>query len=227
MKKLTILASLLAALFSTMASAANLVANGSFESTTLATKGTFYGNVADWSGGKKLTFLNFPGTATTAYLEVYAGFPAVSPDGGNFVEMDGDPSYSSAIYQTIQGLTVGKTYAVTFDQAAGQQAGFHGPTTERWAVTLGSTTQLSSKYSLAQGATGPWQAQKMNFTATSASEVLSFLAVGTPAGQPPISFLDGVSLVAVPEPATWAMMIIGLGAMGIAARRQRRILTTA
>jgi hypothetical protein len=45
---------------------------------------------------------------------------------------------------------------------------------------------------------------------------------------PPTAFLDGVSLTAaVPEPATWGMMIIGLGAMGVAARRRRQVLATA
>ena len=71
------------------ASAAKLVVNGSFESTSLPGRGTFAGNVASWSGGAKLTFLNYPGTASTACLDVYDGFPAVSPDGGNFAQLDG------------------------------------------------------------------------------------------------------------------------------------------
>ena len=71
------------------ASAANLVVNGSFETTSLPGKGTFAGSVASWSGAAKLTLLNYPGTVSTAYLDVYDGFPAVSPDGGNFAELDG------------------------------------------------------------------------------------------------------------------------------------------
>lgn len=227
MKKLMLVASLMAALASTGASAANLVNNGNFSTTTLTDKGYFAGNVAGWSGGYNLTFLDYPGTASTAYLAVYPGFPSVSPDGGNFAEMDGDPNYSSAIYQTLTGLTVGKDYAVNFYEAAGQQNGFTGPTTERWQVTFGNASKLSYEYSLPQGATGPWIAQRMDFTATATSQLLSFLAVGTPNGAPPISFLDGVSVVAVPEPATWAMMLVGLGAIGAAVRRRRQVLATA
>ncbi len=198
----------------------NLVTNGSFETTTLTGKGTFAGNVAGWGGGSRLTYLDYPGTADNgSYLSVYGPFPRVSPDGGKFVEADGDPNYSSAITQTINGLTIGTRYNVSFDQAAGQQAGFRGPTTERWQVLLGST-QLSSQYSLPQSGVGPWQRQVLIFTATAASEVLSFLAVGTPNGAPPVSFLDGVSLTTVPEPASLALLGAGLVGFGIA--RQRR-----
>lgn len=208
------------------ASAVNLVTNGSFEITTATDKTYFNGQVAGWSGGYNLTFIDFPGTADdpSKYLTVYGPFPYTSPDGGNFVEGDGDPGYSGAIYQTINNLTIGQQYKVTFYQAAGQQLGFTGPTTEQWQVSFGSETYLSSLYSLPQAGVGPWQAQAMTFTATATSQVLQFLAQGTPGGAPPISFLDGVSLSVVPEPASWGMMIVGFGAMGGAMRRRRAVV---
>ena len=205
------------------ASAANLVANGSFELTSLTDKGGFAGNVANWGGGGGLTFLDFPGTADdpSKYLTVYGPFPATSPDGGNFVEADGDPNYSGVFYQSISGLTLGQTYKVDFYQAAGQQLGFTGPTTERWQVSLGGQSQLSSLFSLPEGGVGPWQQQSMTFTWDGASDILAFVALGTPGGAPPISFLDGVSITAVPEPAAWTLMLIGLGGLGALARRRR------
>ncbi len=229
LKKLFISAALAAAFMSTVASAAaNLVTNGGFETTTLTGKGYFLNNVTGWSGGGSgtngdYTFLDFPGTATSGAggYAVYGPF-ADSPAGGNFVQADGASNYRAAISQTITGLKVGQEYSLTFYQAAGQQSGFTGNTTERWSVTFGGTTQLSDIYMLSTPQVGPWEAQTMNFTATSASQILSFLAIGTPTGLPPTSFLDGVSLLAVPEPATWGMMIVGLGAMGAAARLRRR-----
>jgi hypothetical protein len=215
----------------TGAQAVELVTNGSFESvaSTVTKKTTFLNHVTGWSGGSNLTFIDYPGTADDgSYLSVYGPFPNHSPDGGKFVEADGAARYSSAITQNITGLTAGKTYTLKFFQAAGQQSGFKGSTTERWQVRFGIDTQLSSQFSLPEAGVGPWQAQTLMFTAHATHQVLSFLALGTPDGQPPISFLDGVSLQeAVPEPATWALLMVGFGLVGVATRRRQTVTVTA
>ena len=211
------------------ATAVNLVVNGSFDANVTATKIGFQGNVTGWTGGGGLTYLAPPGSADdlNQYLAVYGPFPKTSPVGGNFILADGDPNFAGAFSQTIGGLTIGKKYNLSFYQAAGQQAGFRGPTTERWSVNFGSENFLSTLFTLPEGGVGPWQAQSHIFTATATSQVLSFLASGTPGGAPPISFLDGVVLEAVvPEPATWALMIAGFGFVG-ASMRRRAVSTVA
>lgn len=227
MRKIAI-AAVAAALAMPASAAVELVKNGSFELNTVNDGDKTYftqAGLENWTGGANLTFIASPGTADAPnkYLAVYGPFPATSPDGGDFVLADGDPGYSGAFWQTIEGLTVGKTYELNFWQAAGQQLNFTGPTTERWEVSFGGESQLSKLFELPEGGVGPWEKQTMLFTATSTSQVLKFLAVGTPGGAPPISFLDGVSLQAtggVPEPTTWAMMLLGFGAVGFAARRR-------
>ena len=85
---------------------------------------------------------------------------------------------------------------------------------------FGSETQLSSLFTLDQGGVGQWQQQTLVFKASAASQVLSFLAAGTPNGAPPISFLDGVSLTeTVPEPVT--LSLLGVGVLGTLALRRR------
>ena len=60
----------------------------------------------------------------------------------------------------------------------------------------------------------------MNFTYDGTSNVLSFLASGTPAGAPPMVLLDNVSLSAVPEPGTVALLAGSLVLVAIAVRRR-------
>ena len=62
----------------------------------------------------------------------------------------------------------------------------------------------------------------MVFTATASSELLTFLAVGTPSGVPPFSLLDGVSMTsAAPEPAYMGLIGIGLVLLGAVRRLQK------
>jgi hypothetical protein len=225
------------------AKANNLVTNGSFEQLT--------GGVGQigYNGSSMLTGWSNGSPGNIGYNFVYASTGAdttgangvdgnvklwgpgdgsnngltASPDGGNFIAADG--AYEVApITQTITGLTVNAQYAVSFYYAGAQQSGFTGATTEAWNVSLGnqtlSTTTLNDPN---HGFTG-WQYTTLTFTATSASEVLSFLAAGTPNGEPPFSLLDGVSMtqvVATPEPASAAMMLTGLLAIGVIARRRQ------
>ena len=106
-----------------------------------------------------------------------------SPDGGNFLAMDG-AFESSAISQVVSGLTVGMDTKVYFYYAGAQQAGFDGATTEAFQVTLSdaNSTQIDKTGVLdnfSHGFTG-WHYTEVDFVPTSTTETLSFLAAGTP-----------------------------------------------
>ena len=68
---------------------------------------------------------------------------------------------------------------MSFYQAAGQEYLATGATTDQWEVTFESDTQYSTLMTLASAGQSPWNLQTMSFTASSTSELLSFIAVGT------------------------------------------------
>jgi hypothetical protein len=220
-----------------------LITNGNFESYT--SSGTYNqvvssGNgdvVTGWTTTSNYTFLETPALATPSSsnpavtqtingpagaLSFWVGSSptfTTSPVGGNFIAADG-AYQTGTLSQSISGLTVGQSYALSFYQAGAQQSGFTSSTTDQWEVTLGSQTNYSQVINDASQGFSGWQQQTMYFTATSTTENLGFYAIGTPSGVPPFALLDGISLVAtVPEPAPWAVMVVGL--CGVAAARRR------
>jgi hypothetical protein len=144
-------------------------------------------------------------------------------NGGNYLALDADPQVSGALSQTINGLTVGYGYVLQFYWATAELSNQTlTQTTEYIQATLGGQTQSTQTLTTAAAGFDPWRQVTLYFTATSTSEVLSLLAIGAPAGDPPAVLLDAVSLSYVPEPSTWAMMLVGVGGLaGFAAMRRR------
>jgi hypothetical protein len=230
----------------------NLVSNGSFETSgsvgTAATGEIGYNtSLANWTSQPNgnaygYNFIFNASTATTTgspgqYGSVALWAPAsgsiASPDGGNFIGADGYID-QGAITQNITGLIAGTTYAVSFYWAGAQQSTYTGAAYDSWTVSLGSQSQSTAVVTNAsQGFTG-WMKTTIDFNATSSSETLSFLAVGTavntntnPSGVPPFLLLDGVSMNAVPEPSSLILMGVGLLALGGYGVRRRYRSTVA
>jgi hypothetical protein len=224
----------------------NGASNGSQISPSVGTQ-----NVYGWTMGTRSTSSSTPGlgfiyssgqgdsttgTSSGVYLwgpangnynglTANSGFNTTGGNaGGNYLALDADPNNSGAISQTINGLTVGQGYVLTFAWATAELDDTnYGNTTDSVQVTLGSQTQSTQTLSTASKGFDPWRQVTMFFSATSTSETLSFLAVGTPSGDPPTVLLDAVSLIYAPEPSTWLMMLAGLGGLaGFTALRRRR-----
>ncbi|MGI4880983.1 MAG: PEPxxWA-CTERM sorting domain-containing protein [Janthinobacterium lividum] len=226
-----------AALAAVQASATtNLVTNGDFESGySYSTEfNTWYNPDNGPTGWTSQTYSAFnlyfsAATATTVSAQTQYGSDGqmlatsfvASPTGGNFVALDGDPTNRGYLTQEISGLTVGKEYVVSFDWGASQLQNRTGATTEQLSVGFGNAVQTTALVNNpSQGFSG-WMHETMTFHATSTSQLLSFLSLGTPVGLPPIAVLDGVSVAAVPEPAMWCLMLVGFGLVGTAVRRRR------
>lgn len=163
-----------------------------------------------WTGGSGLIFINsqtYPNSAAgPIYLTTYKN--PVGSVTGNYVEADGNPIFESGFNYTVTGLTVGKTYTLSFYQGASQQTGFVGTTTNQWIVSLGTTGLTTcngcgpfnsffgsneSTYSSADpnasivasplmtiptGTAVGWNFVSVNLTANSTTDLLSFLAWG-------------------------------------------------
>ncbi|ARN80202.1 hypothetical protein [Methylocystis bryophila] len=148
-----------------------------------------------------------------------------SVSGHNFVAMDGVLNVG-ALTQNISGLTVGNQYTLTFDYAFGQQFGYTGDTTNQWNFSLGGSSASTPNYSVASQGFSGWQTESYTFTATSTSELLSFIAQGGPSpGEPPFALLTDVSLTSSapgPGPATGPLAVLGLLGLGYARLRRAR-----
>lgn len=222
--------------FGVSASGANLIINGDFEGPfgdpNYHCKERFSDiEPAGWLGGDRLTYLSRPNFATVVDcnggLAVWQQPGITSPNGGLFVMADADPTYSDTIYQIIDGLTVGQTYAITFYQAAGQNRDRVGATWEQWKVGLGDQYQYSRLMQTPSKGMHPWERQTLYFVANAVAEKLSFLAYGGPGGGPigglpPVSFLDGITVESVPLPEPSSLLLSGLGFAGLYTLRFRR-----
>jgi hypothetical protein len=228
----------------------NLVTNGGFEDVSGNASPSFFlsdgaGDLTSWTTSTNADSNNILFAAPTDVATRHDGaefglWPSaeVTPP-GNFVAFDGDPTPGArqTMSQMISGLTIGETYHLTFDWAATQYqfvngsafgcAGcWTGATTNEFQVSLGAETHDTMLVDVASQGFAGWFTASMDFTATSASEMLVFLSVGGPTSLPPVALLDNVSLTGVtggaPEPATWAMMGLGFAGLGVAAYRRRR-----
>jgi hypothetical protein len=145
----------------------------------------------------------------------------ILPGNGYYVDLDGSSGYGNkplAGQLTYKGTFAPGNYVLTFD-LAGNQRGAGAQTTEVLAGTSSTTFALIPS---SQGFT----TETIDFTATATSNILQFDEIGplpTLGSDQQGNLLDNVSVIsAVPEPATWAMMILGFFGMAFAIRSNRR-----
>lgn len=213
------------ALLSTPSAATELITNGSFEADSFNT-----------GGGQRLGLI---GNDVTGWyipsgdgvypwgLQNVNQYGAGPADTGNQWLVLGEVAATTdyAIQQTVNGLTPGQSYTMTFALAS-EEPGPGAVGELSWLS--GSSTATQDFTAPVRGSTfwNPWGHYSETFvaTGTSATFQVKDLAAEFPGGYD--LGLDSFSIQtgsgAVPEPATWAMMLLGFGAIGMAVRRGRK-----
>lgn len=177
--------------------------------------------------------------APNGFLLTPAGSPNITgwTVGGNSVDYIGSFWQASAGVRSVdlagtgpgtlsQMLTtvIGQLYSVTFDISKNPDAG----QVPRLGTASAAGQSLALSYSAPNTrANMMWQTVSFSFVALTQSTLLTFAADGPSSanGSGLQAFglaIDNVSVVAAPEPATWALMILGFGIVGSALRRRRR-----
>jgi len=131
------------------------------------------------------------------------------PGNGHYIDLDGSSGQAGTFSNSVN-LAANTTYVMTFS-LAGNHRGYDADTVDVTFGTSGNTYVLASPDPLTQ--------YSLTFT-TSAGGATGF-SFHNHGGDNVGALLDNVSIAAVPEPETYAMLLAGLGALGIAARRRR------
>ncbi|MEO5922195.1 MAG: PEP-CTERM sorting domain-containing protein [Bryobacteraceae bacterium] len=157
--------------------------------------------------------------------------PTQNPVGGNYFGFGASGATGGTLEQTFD-TDVGVTYIVTYWLTTQELAGDSLPLQQAYVEARdgsgpGANT-LGSQLNLLTQAAGWFQGQSLTFTATTTSTTLRFIdqtdadLVGNAAFM--VNWgLDNVAVdVATPEPGTYGMLALGLGALALF--RKRRLL---
>lgn len=203
---LAIAAAIASAGLATGATAATIVNNGSFESGLSGWTATGGGTTP----GIGITVITTGGTNSTGYGDNVANF------NGTHAAFFVDDNAVESLSQSVN-LVGGTKYAVSFALYA-TASGANNPFGFSLTSALGGSV-LSTLTDTAV-TVGNWTDYVYTFTApTTTSYMLGFDFSSGPMPAKDV-LLDGVSISAVPEPATWAMMILGFLGLGFLGYRK-------
>jgi hypothetical protein len=221
-----------AVLIATDAGATPLVTNGDFANIgSVWTDNTHLGS-NDWltAGAVNIPgWTNVPGFANEFWVSVPNSYSGLTKSPGNgspfFVDLTGQANNKpfGGLEQNI-ATVAGTRYALTFDLGAATTWNIGALAGSALTASATGTSLLASQlFSLVPTGANDWATETLSFMANSSSTTIEFLGDSSQVNSRYIG-LDNVSaaVAAVPEPSTWAMMILGFMGMGFMAYRRSR-----
>jgi len=226
MKIIIAAGALLAATLSTGAAAQVSLTNGSFEQV-----GQLYspaiGGLFEASGWTNTSGLNIQASSALAGVE---GTPAAAATGARFLRLvsdNPDPQNTGTIYQNLGTIVAGRAYTITGDAFGGDSINNLWGGLFSLSSGAGGTGDVYASTGVTGLARGASTSFSFSFAGTRAtagqSVFLNLVAAPSGPGQDIRGGVDNLqlSVAAVPEPASWAMMIGGFGLAGGTLRRRR------
>jgi len=209
MRSILALSAVAAIATSVPAMAANLVINGDFSSPSLA-PGSWTESmpVPGWTSGTTDTIE--VGKSDSPY-----GMTCISSNCQN-LEVNSNID-TGIVEQTITGLTADQTYTLSW-YYGDRNSGGHQTMNVYFDGQLVTTDTDSTN-------DGKWHFNTFTVTPKGTTAVLSFNGVADTGAPSYGNEVTNVSLTsAAPEPAAWALMMLGVGGMGAALRSRRRLV---
>jgi hypothetical protein len=207
------------AAISVPAHASNLLTNGDFETS-------------DNGFSETQTPVSWTNVGHNDGVIAYSVFGTPAYNGNYFYDLGG---YGNPLGPVGDGITQtvatnsGQAYTLAFGLTSENNSDL---ATQLTVIIGGQSTAFNLTDNPSYGElAAPFSTETISYVATGTSTAISFIetANGSNGNNDPL--IDGVSFAsssasAVPEPATWAMMLFGMGAIGIAVRRRQAVRIT-
>lgn len=231
MKKTLMIGAALAAVVaaSPAAAADNLLTNGSFENGLTGWNVTNTGSGTGYTAPVVIAYNQASQYPTGAFGEAVPtdnapGNPGFDAVGNNFLYLSSDVG-TSTISQMVS-LVAGTSYTFGFDFYLPNN-GYANANNATFTASLAGTPFANFTLGSQPAATWMFNSAARTFTANESGDfALSFIGSAFPAKDVAIDRVFLAQTGAVPEPATWALMLAGFGLVGFAMRRRNKVSTT-
>ena len=204
-KRMVVAAAVLLAGLASPASWANLVVNGDFEADAIGNGGLGAGPPPGFGFDYRASLTGWTVAAPPNGVVLFNNLYRAVGGGSQSLQLENPDNYIEQSITTVSG----QKYALTFDLAS-----YVPPGVSTLEVEIGSDPTLFF------AGTSDYVTYSVVFTATSTSTLIHFEngdAVGAPSTYPHI---DDISVTAIPEPGSLALVSLALAGFGIARRRK-------